>query len=537
MSQQLLLILSFVSGFSYIHFLQSYDVHEKEPFGRMALITIVGGVISFCLAVFLYIFLESFGINEIESGFGALAVIGPVEEFSKLVAMLLCLIFIRKRMNEPTDGMIYMACVALGFSLIENYFYIAESNQPYVTMGIRLLLSTPMHISFSLFMGMAVYSLIKNRQGWGLLAIAFLYAVLTHGLYDLIIFEDLSSVVFFFLIYMSHAWSFSLAGYCAAVSPHRITFKDFVEGYENPVEEEGLECVNCGDKSNKLTYVADGIRVQKCPSCEFYLTGKKSLFNIFRRFGSTFRKLHKYYWPAENSKAAFSVLYDANYVSDEKKIAYFDLEKLNDVLEKFTFDRIEAAPRIVRAALRPPEFSFHAMEKSVARRWKDVQDFNVFPHGDSEAFGFDVDEVDERLDTDKFDDRIMLGDTPFSDEPLKREPQPREKLSWKDSFFRFLIYPLEGGNTPKVVHSPKERGPLICWGGLFMPEFWFLWNEIWGASFLVWLAEVLIIYSATRWLGFMDSLQVALITVRFAGALLGHHIYYYRNGRWCGRSS
>nr|WP_163296041.1 PrsW family intramembrane metalloprotease [Desulfovibrio sp. JC022] len=505
----------------------------------MALVTVVGGGVSFCLAIFLYIWLESFGISEIKNGFGSLFVIGPVEEISKLIAMVLCLIFVRKEINEPTDGMIYMACVALGFAVIENYFYVAESEQPYVTMVLRLLLSTPMHISFSLFMGLAVYSLLKNKIGWGLLVIAFLYAVLAHGLYDLIIFEDLSSIFMFFIIYMSHGWSLSLAGYCAAVSPNRTSFKDFVKEFENPAEEEGLECVNCGDKSSKLTYNVDGISVQKCPSCEFYLTRKKSLFLIFRRFGSTFRKLSKYYWPADNSKAAFSVLYDGNYISDEKKIAYFDLDKLNDVLEKFTLDTINAAPGIIRSALRPPQFTFESVEKSAVRRQQEFQAVSCLPGPEVVGEQFEFSNADPEVEsvTEVVEDVVLTGDPDLRDEPVKRAPRPRVKLSLKDSFFRFLIYPLEGGRTPKVLHAPVERGPLICWGGLIMPEFWFLWHDIWGASFLVWVAEIIIIYTASRWLGFMDSLQVALVVVRGTGALIGHRIYYYRHGYWCGRSS
>jgi RsiW-degrading membrane proteinase PrsW (M82 family) len=539
MSQQLLLVLSFLSGFIYIRFIQSYDVHEKEPLGKMALVTVVGGVVSSCCAIFLYNQLESLGISEIENGFGALAVVGPVEEISKLGAMLFCLIFVRKTMNEPTDGMVYMACVSLGFAVIENYFYIAGSDQPYATMTLRLLLATPMHISFSLFMGLAVYSLVQNRQGWGLLAVSFCYAVLAHGLYDLIIFEELSSFLFFFIIHMSHAWSLTLAGYCAAVSPHRISFKDFVEGYENPVEEEGLECVNCGDKSSKLTYAVDGIRVQKCPSCEFYLTGKKSLFYIFRRFGSTFTKLSRYYWPAENSKPAFSVLYDGNYISDERKIAYFDLEKLNDVLETFTLGAIDVVPGIIRSALKQSQFVYERLEKSVSRRSLELQDHSILPQGEDVPREFGTDDLEAEELAKSFAGRSLVVDNEYPDSPVKSVPdsirhafERKEKRSLKDSFFRFLIFPLEGGNTPKVIHSPDERGPLICWGGLFVPEFWFLWHDIWGASFLVWSAEILIIYIASRWIGFVDSFLFALVVIRIASAFLGHHIYYYRHGRW-----
>ena len=56
-------------------------------------------------------------------------------------------------MDEPTDSLIYMACVALGFSLIENYFYAVRNPSTTPLIAIRLIICTPMHIAFSIFLG------------------------------------------------------------------------------------------------------------------------------------------------------------------------------------------------------------------------------------------------------------------------------------------------------------------------------------------------------------------------------------------------
>jgi RsiW-degrading membrane proteinase PrsW (M82 family) len=170
MKEYILIALSFLIGIYCINFLRAYDIHEKEPFNKMVLVTLFGGACSIGISLLLYRYLDRFGINDLENSFGALFVIGPVEEFAKLIALFLSAIFIRKNLNEPTDGLIYMSCVALGFSLIENYFYVAHSSAPFQTMALRLTIATPMHISFSIFMGLAFFSIVKKDQDglfWG----------------------------------------------------------------------------------------------------------------------------------------------------------------------------------------------------------------------------------------------------------------------------------------------------------------------------------------------------------------------------------
>ena len=187
-----LILLSFLIGILAVNYLRTYDIHEREPLFKMVLVTVWGGVFSIVLSIALYTSLQLIGIQGHHNVFGALLVIGPVEEAAKFIALLSCYLFIRHEINEPTDGLIYMSCVALGFSLIENYFYAITSQSSGFVFFIRLLTSTPGHILFSVFMGIAFYALVRLRTGVMLFLIAYAYAIITHGLYNSIVFHGLA---------------------------------------------------------------------------------------------------------------------------------------------------------------------------------------------------------------------------------------------------------------------------------------------------------------------------------------------------------
>jgi hypothetical protein len=180
------------------------------------------------------------------------------------------------------------------------------------------------------------------------------------------------------------------------------------------------------------------------------------------------------------------MLHEANYVSDQKKIGYFSLEALSETLERFTRTAVETMPSFVRSTIKPPDSLMASIEA--------IAEDN--PSSDSSS-------------------DIEHNNNPFS----------------KDAFFKFLLYPLEGPKTPKPVHIPTSNGPRWCWGSFIIPEFWFLWHEIWGACFLVLIVEYLVIRVLFPMLGSYAFL-VGGGSVRIFSALWGHRIYYFRNGSW-----
>jgi RsiW-degrading membrane proteinase PrsW (M82 family) len=65
--------------------------------------------------------------------------------------------------NEPMDGIVYSAAVALGFASIENLFYIVGGGDMVSTSIIRALLSVPGHALFSGMWGYAL-GIAKFRE-------------------------------------------------------------------------------------------------------------------------------------------------------------------------------------------------------------------------------------------------------------------------------------------------------------------------------------------------------------------------------------
>ena len=97
----LFIIISFIIGGIVVAYIRSYDIHEKEPFYKMVIVMLWGGVWSVIVSFFLYSLLYNKGINvyDIQDAFGAILVVGPVEEGAKLLALFMAYYFIKKELN------------------------------------------------------------------------------------------------------------------------------------------------------------------------------------------------------------------------------------------------------------------------------------------------------------------------------------------------------------------------------------------------------------------------------------------------------
>jgi len=343
----IVILISFIFGLVCIRYIRTYDIHEKEPVWKMLLAMVWGGAWSIVISLLLYSGVEILGFEVRGNWAGALLGIGPIEEFGKLIAFLSCYFFIRKELNEPVDGMIYMACVALGFSLIENFFYAIDgSSVMYGVLFIRLLICTPVHILFSVFMGLGLYACLRMWRGGAFLVFTFLYASIAHGVYDAILFSGMPIIVtlaaIIFLLYRMIRLALSFLEYSTAISPERCSLASFVRLAGNSPCAEGLECLHCGSMNPKVGYHLGAIYFQKCDSCPCYVTTKRGLGRIFKHFGSRFRKRRDEYFPASMTGEKFSTLCRDNYVSDEKELAFFYVEPLSEALEGINTANIRA---------------------------------------------------------------------------------------------------------------------------------------------------------------------------------------------------
>lgn len=331
----LLILISLVIGFFIIDYLRSFDLHEKESITKMVIVTIWGGIWSVVISIALYKLTHKFGFSKFDNIFGALFIIGPIEEFAKFVALLSAYFFIRNDLDEPTDGLLYMACVALGFSLIENYFYATRTPDSGYLIFIRVLISTPLHICSSIFMGLAFYVLVKFKRGVLLLLISFSYAILVHGLFDGIIFHSWLLIFLILVIKLSYHSALSLISYTTAKSPFRPKLHQFLKSIDKSSLEKGIECINCGNLDNKETTKIGKIKIQKCPDCGNFVATVNSLYYIFHHLGSDFRNLTQHYKFKSIYQTKFSTLFKGNYISDRKKIGFFKIDELEEALELF----------------------------------------------------------------------------------------------------------------------------------------------------------------------------------------------------------
>ncbi len=344
----LTLLFSLVFGLRCVWRIRTYDLLEKEPWTKMIVATIWGGIWSIVISLMLYRGADIIGFEIGWNWTGALLGIGPIEEFGKLAAFFSCYFFIRKELNEPVDGMIYMACVALGFSLIENYFYAVNgASADYELLVTRSLICTPVHMLFSVFMGFGAYAWLRMGRGAGLLFTAFLMASVAHGLYDGILIADLGGWTWPLLIALLLLLALtdrSFLEYCTAISPMRRSLAAFVDASEGHDCSDRLECPNCGSRNPETEHRVAGhhIRFQKCGRCECYVARKVCIKMMFRYFGPGFRRRRYKYRSAASMGKKFATLQENNFIAEDSQRGYFRLAPLSETLEGIVADTIRA---------------------------------------------------------------------------------------------------------------------------------------------------------------------------------------------------
>ncbi len=102
-------------------------------------------------------------------------------------------IFVRKNrfFDERMDGIVYAACVSLGFAALENVLYLFSNFDSWVSVGItRAIFSVPGHFFFGVFMGY-YYSLVKFSNNSSLFnkCMILVVPILAHTIFDAILFS------------------------------------------------------------------------------------------------------------------------------------------------------------------------------------------------------------------------------------------------------------------------------------------------------------------------------------------------------------
>ena len=175
-----------------ILWLQYFDLKDslrKEP-RRMLLFGFFLGGVAAALSTGLYDMLAQFGFTGPGDGpLGQLAyfigVVGPIEEGAKF-AVAWAVLFRTRWFDEPIDGLVYAATVAIGFASFENALYATQVNWP--TQLARATTTPLTHSVFSALWGFGSgYALLVEKRPvrralW--LALPLVAASIAHGAYD-----------------------------------------------------------------------------------------------------------------------------------------------------------------------------------------------------------------------------------------------------------------------------------------------------------------------------------------------------------------
>jgi RsiW-degrading membrane proteinase PrsW (M82 family) len=168
----------------YIYF---RDKYEKEPVGQLLKTLGAGMLITFPIS---YIERSMVAImpsltQQGQAFYNAFMVAGLTEEFFKFIALYL-LIWSNKNFNEKFDGIVYAVFISLGYAAIENVMYVSHHGAP--AGYIRAFISVPAHAIFGITMGY-YFGLARFYPGkrFKLMAEAFFYPFLLHGIFDFIL--------------------------------------------------------------------------------------------------------------------------------------------------------------------------------------------------------------------------------------------------------------------------------------------------------------------------------------------------------------
>lgn len=191
MAISLTLIAAILPALMLLYFIYRKDSYRTEPSGQI-LKAFLFGVLSAPASWLISLPLMAIGVfpetattvgGHLRTAFfGA----GIPEEAAKLFFLWL---FIRKCkfFDEWVDGIVYSACIGLGFSAFENIEYLFINYQQWVSLGaLRGIVSVPGHFFFAVTMGY-FYSkacfgdATKRKLNY---ALAFVIPMLLHGAFD-----------------------------------------------------------------------------------------------------------------------------------------------------------------------------------------------------------------------------------------------------------------------------------------------------------------------------------------------------------------
>ncbi len=127
----LVLVIGILPMVVYALFLWWFDRYEKEPLALLIAAFLWGAIPAIIFSLIAEIVLDipiAQLADPMTAGLISTAVVAPIaEEIFKGAALFLLLLFFRRELDSPLDGIIYGGLVGFGFAAVENVFYFGST--------------------------------------------------------------------------------------------------------------------------------------------------------------------------------------------------------------------------------------------------------------------------------------------------------------------------------------------------------------------------------------------------------------------------
>lgn len=277
-----LAITSLLIGVFYIFFLRSFDIYEKDPWLKLFISFLVGGLLSIFFAGVIYQF---FDVEYTMSD--AIFKIGITEESAKMIAFFIIFWLFGKDIDEPVDGVLYMSSIALGFACIESISYAQNSSTPYLILFLRAFVSVVGHITFTGYMGIALFIHLKVRKNYTGIILSLSLAALAHGLYDGLLFNPHLNFLFKYLFVAVTLFHLYMIRIALNFSGFRQKFS--LDLFEEENHGELSSCISCKKDSVNRKLAFWKIYPYMCSQCGNILFTSHSFRMLMRYFRPVIR--------------------------------------------------------------------------------------------------------------------------------------------------------------------------------------------------------------------------------------------------------
>ncbi len=178
---------AFISVMVWLDYFRRIDVFQPEKMVHLLAALSIGCATPF-LSLFVYDLFHQIGFYENGEAFNdliyAIFGIGLNEELCKIGGAIIAFQLLKKHINESIDYLIYAGMVALGFALVENFFYIKRFGIDIITT--RSFYSVLEHIinTSIITYGYFRFKIFKKGNHYFNTLTGVLLAMSSHGLFD-----------------------------------------------------------------------------------------------------------------------------------------------------------------------------------------------------------------------------------------------------------------------------------------------------------------------------------------------------------------